>query len=258
MTGWGALESELDAWAAASKRATLWWRDDDAAADCPALEKLLALAEGEKVPLAIAAIPAELREAAVARINASPAPGLAVLQHGYAHSNHAREGEKKIELGGANPAPECTAHLHIGREILLERFTERFLPALVPPWNRIDPGLIKQLPALGYTSFSTYGARQSRQPAPGLKQINCHIDILNWRQDASFLGEAEVLKLVCDHLEARRLGDVDADEPSGLLSHHLRQDELAWQFLAEFLARTAAHPGTEWLNPGALFGEVTS
>ncbi len=253
MTSWQRLDSELEAWAAVGKRATLWWRDDDAAEDCPALERLLTLAEAEAAPLVIAAIPAALREAAVARINASQAPGLAVVQHGYAHTNHAREGEKKIELGGANPAPQCIAHLHMGHEILSGRFPKRFLPTLVPPWNRIDPALLGQLPALGYTAISIYGARQSAEPEAGLKQINCHIDILNWRQDAVFLDEAEVLKLACNHLEARRNNQVDVDEPTGLLSHHLRHDEAAWRFLEKFVGRTAVHPAAQWLRPTTLF-----
>ena len=56
------MDGELEAWAAAGKRATLWWRDDDAAEDSPALEKLLTLAEKEAVALVIAVIPAALRE----------------------------------------------------------------------------------------------------------------------------------------------------------------------------------------------------
>ena len=258
MTSWTTLDGELEAWAAAGKRATLWWRDDDAAEDSPALEKLLTLAEKEAVALVIAVIPAALREAAAARINASAAPGLAVVQHGYAHTNHARDGEKKIELGGANPADECLAHLHMGREIMSRRFPERFLPALVPPWNRIDPALIKQLPALGYATLSTYGARPTAAPKSGLKQINCHIDILNWRQSAAFLGESETLELACTHLRARRLGEVDADEPTSILSHHLRQDDAAWRFLAEYLDRTAAHPGATWPRPTTFFAAAAS
>ncbi|MEK9660397.1 MAG: hypothetical protein VW644_01455, partial [Alphaproteobacteria bacterium] len=40
---WDALAAELDVWAAAGRTATLWWRDDDADAASPALERLLAL-----------------------------------------------------------------------------------------------------------------------------------------------------------------------------------------------------------------------
>ncbi|MBT3171413.1 MAG: hypothetical protein HN333_08285 [Rhodospirillaceae bacterium] len=255
MSSWQALDSELDAWAEAGRCATLWWRDDDAAEDCPALEKLLNLAETAAVPLVLAVIPAALREAAVMRINnSSQAPNIAVVQHGYAHTNHARDGEKKIELGGGNPAKDCRAHLHMGQDILVQHFGARLLPVLVPPWNRIDPALVPALAKMGYAVLSTYGARESEPLKTGPQRINCHIDILNWRQGAVFLGEPETLELACAHLRARRLAEVDADEPTGLLSHHLQQDAAAWQFLADFFKRTLAHPAAAWPDPATLFG----
>src|SRR5216684_8019215 len=52
---WLDLERELDAWRAAGRSATLWWRDDDAVRPTPALDRLLAIAAG--VPLALAVIP---------------------------------------------------------------------------------------------------------------------------------------------------------------------------------------------------------
>ena len=256
MSSWQALDDELAAWAAAGQRATFWWRDDDAAEDCPDLAQLLDLAETTAVPLVIAAIPATLRDAAVARIDASTAPQLAIVQHGYAHTDHARGGEKKIELGGTNRAQECRAHLHMGFEILSERFGARFLPTLVPPWNRIDPALIDHLPAVGYRTLSTYGARKAARTKFGLKQINCHIDIVNWRQGAAFVGEAAALELACTHLRARRQNEVDMNEPTGLMSHHLRQDAAAWQFMAAFFAHLSGHPGAHWPKPTALFGKA--
>ena len=38
---WDRLEREIDAWAAAGREATLWWRDDDAVAATAELERLL-------------------------------------------------------------------------------------------------------------------------------------------------------------------------------------------------------------------------
>ena len=252
MTGWPDLDDELGAWAEEGRRAGLWWRDDDAAQDTPALRRLLDLAGGDAPALVMAVIPATLNEAAAERISAGQ--NWWVVQHGYAHANHARESEKKIELGGGHPAELCESQLREGRAILSARFSDKFLPALVPPWNRIAPELIPRLAALGYAAISTYGARDTTEPESGLKRINCHIDILNWRAGAAFLGEDAALTLACNHLKARRLGAADAGEPTGLLSHHLQQDEAAWRFLAEFFVRTAEHPGAHWVEPTALFG----
>ncbi|HJN61376.1 MAG TPA: polysaccharide deacetylase family protein [Alphaproteobacteria bacterium] len=254
MSDWRALDEELRALAGAGRRAGLWWRDDDAAEDSPALARLLDLAGGAAPAPLLAVIPAMLSEAAAARIDGSTGAGaeLRIAQHGYAHANHARDNEKKIELGGSQPVHECIAQLRAGSALLSERFAKRFLPLLVPPWNRIAPALIARLPALGYAALSTYGGRAAALPVNGLKRVNCHIDILDWRAGAAFLGEAEALRLACQQLAARRLGDGDADEPIGLLSHHLRHDEAAWRFLAEFFARTQAHPGAHWIAPADL------
>ena len=262
MTSWQALDDELRAWAGDGRRAGLWWRDDDAAEDSPALQQLLGLAGGDAPPVVIAVIPATLSDAAAERIaagtDAGARQGRWVVQHGYAHANHARDNEKKIELGGSHPAALCESQLRAGLALLSERFREQFLPMLVPPWNRIARDLIPRLPALGYAAISTYGARDVAQAETGLSRVNCHIDILNWRQGAVFVGEAEALKLACEHLAARRRGTADADEPTGLLSHHLRQDKAAWRFLAEFFARTTDHPGAEWIAPADLFGAGTA
>ena len=254
MTSWQTLDHELCAWAEEGRRAGLWWRDDDAAEDSPALRQLLDLAGGDTPPVVIAVVPARLSDATAERISAGAGQSCWVAQHGYAHANHARDNEKKIELGGIHPAALCESQLRTGLALLSSRFRAQFLPMLVPPWNRIAAALIPRLPALGYTAISTYGAREAAQAETGLNQINCHVDILNWRQSAVFVGEAEALRLACEHLSARRHGTADATEPTGLLSHHLCHDKTAWRFLAEFFARTIDHPGAQWIAPPDLFG----
>jgi hypothetical protein len=50
----------------------------------------------------------------------------------------------------------------------LERlFGSRVLPVLVPPWNRIAPGLVPALPEIGYRGLSTFGIRGGFRPYPG-------------------------------------------------------------------------------------------
>jgi hypothetical protein len=247
VTSWRDLDAELDAWAETGRHAEFWWRDDDAAEDAPALARLLDLAKA--APLAIAAIPATLSDAAAARIAAAP-PDCRVLQHGYAHANHARDGEKKIELGGSNAPDACERQLRDGFAALGERFGKKFLPVLVPPWNRIDAALIPRLPALGFRAISTYADHR----VEGLGQLNCHVDILDWRAGAVFVGEDTALALACTHLAAKRRGDADAGAATGILSHHLRHDDAVWHFLAAFFARIAGHPGARWRSPAELFG----
>jgi hypothetical protein len=62
---WCDLVDELDRWEEAGRVAQLWWRDDDAVAPTPALDRLLDVAAG--IPLSLAVIPAEMvRELATA------------------------------------------------------------------------------------------------------------------------------------------------------------------------------------------------
>ena len=56
------------------------------------------------------------------------------------------------------------------------------------------------------------------------------------------------------HLAARRTGDADREEATGLMTHHLVQDDDTWQFVEQFIALTKAHPATEWLAANDVFG----
>lgn len=252
MSDWRPLDQELDRWAAAGRKATLWWRDDDAGAPSAALERLLDLAARSGQPLALAVIPDRAEAALAERLSEQPSD-IAVLQHGFAHRNHAAEDEKKCELTAPRQRPETPAELQRGQEILKALFGARALPVLVPPWNRIDPEMTAALPALGFNGLSTYKARKQPQPQPGLQQVNCHLDILQWRPERRFLGLGEAVALLTDHLRARRDGAADPAEPSGILSHHAVHDEAAWGFLEDLLDRLARHPAVHFMPAADAF-----
>ncbi len=163
---WAGLTGELDRWAEAGRAATLWWRDDDAAELTPALERLLDLSAGSGVPLALAVIPGQMSPELPARLAGSE--GVSVLQHGWRHVNHARPGEGGWELGDHRPLEQVSEDLASGHRRLADAFGARFLPVLVPPWNRISARVTERLPALGFLGFSTFGARareERRSPA---------------------------------------------------------------------------------------------
>lgn len=255
MTDWGDLDRELEAWGRADETATLWWRDDDAVAPTPELDRLLeqaALAADRPLPLSLAVIPARATSALAQRL--AQCPHVAVLQHGYAHANHAPEAAKKMELGPHRPIASVLAELQTGRKRLADLFDNRVLPALVPPWNRIDAAVTRRLPEIGIAGLSTYGPRPAREAAPGVGQVNTHVDILAWRGARGFIGETAALDLLIRHLGQRRRREVDPSEPTGLLTHHLVHDEAAWRFLTTLLPRTAGDPRARWLAGGDVFG----
>jgi len=252
VSGWDGLQAELDAWAAAGREAQIWWRDDDAAAPSPALERLLELAAGQAVPLALAVIPAKA-EAALADLLDGQAAETTVFQHGFAHANNARSGAKKCELVDPQARPAILDELRRGRDSLTARCGRRFLPVLVPPWNRIAAALLPRLPGLGFSGLSTYKARAATEAAPGLTQVNCHLDLMQWRPERRFLGTEAALDLLRGHLAAKRQGTADPGEPSGILSHHQVHDGAAWDFLGELLARLAGHRAVRLLPAAAVF-----
>jgi hypothetical protein len=244
MSDWDALTQELDRWPAGE--ATFWWRDDDATARSPALARLIALGPQ---PLAIAAIPARAETALAGLVDETR---IDVLQHGYDHVNHEPAGEKKAELGSARPADAVIEALRRGRRRMDELFGPRFLPVIVPPWNRIADGVVACLTQAGFRGLSAYRARP-RLSSPGLRRVNTHVDILDWRQGGRFLGRSAVIALVVAHLAARRRGEADPAEPTGLLTHHARMDDDAFAFTRALLKQLASYPAVQWRAARDIF-----
>ena len=242
MTGWVELQAALDAALARGDPIRIWWRDDDAGRDDAALPRLLELAECHELPLALAVVPLWLESGAQARIAASR--HATVLQHGFAHADHAPPESRSIELGGRG-LDAVVAELARGRAMLEDAFGCAFLAVLVPPWNRLDDGLISRLGDCGFVGLSTFGRRARPEAAPGIAQINAHLDPVDWRGTRLFVGEAAAL--------TRLIAVLDADEPIGILSHHLTMDEAGWAFLDRLLGVLAAHPSTRLCPVAELF-----
>ncbi|HEY0837694.1 MAG TPA: polysaccharide deacetylase family protein, partial [Azospirillum sp.] len=204
-----------------------------------------ALAARAGVPLALAVVPAHATAGLVQAVAESP--HVTVLQHGWAHADHAAPGGKKIELGGTHPPDSVLAELAAGRERLAALFGARFVPALVPPWNRIAPPVAERLTAFGFTGLSTF------KPRTAPFQVNTHVDPVDWRDGGCFAGEAAALDAALAHLRTRRSGVVDPAEPTGLLTHHLAMDDATWAFTERFVDETRGHPAARWVATVEIF-----
>ena len=60
--------------------------------------------------------------------------------------------------------------------------------------------------------------------------------------------------IIVRHLAARRSGAADAEEPTGLLTHHLQTDAPGWAFLEELMDRTAQQRCARWIGLESLMG----
>jgi hypothetical protein len=250
VSGWPDVADELARWREAGLSARLWWRDDDAADDEPALDRLFSLRREVQVPLALAVVPARATPALAACLAGEPEVDL--LQHGYAHTNHAGPAEKnKCELGLQRPAMQVLGELATGWLALERLFGKRPLAVLVPPWNRIAPALLPALPEIGFAGLSTFANRPSAEPVKGLRQVNTHVDLVDWRGGRGFVGEqAGLAALVKALANSRAAGTA---EPIGILSHHLAMDEGAWDFLRSFWGRANEMPGVQTCAAHELF-----
>lgn len=249
MTGWRALTEELDCWAADGRTASFWWRDDDAAAATPALDRLLGLHRTSGIPLALAIIPVQAEAGLAARLRSERR--VVALQHGYAHRNHAPSSEKKSEFPHNRSLDERLGDMRAGQARLRGLFDPaQLLPVFVPPWNRLAPDALPAMSALGYTAVSAFQARDRYWAAPGLATLNTHIDPIDWHGTDNAAAAERSLAAAGAHLRAMRAGE-QALQPLGLLTHHLRHDETVWAFAAAFLSRTAAHPAVRWLDARA-------
>ncbi len=245
---WSDLAAELDLWAAAGLTASFWWRDDDAAAPSPALDRLLDLRDLVDCPLALAIIPAQTGPALAKRLHA--ANGIVALQHGYAHANHSVAPDKKSELPATRALAERRADLQKGLALMQAHFADCRLPILVPPWNRLGEDLLPHLPALGFTAVSGFKSRPQYWAAPGLAWLNTHIDPIDWHGNDPAAATARSLTAGRDLLRAMRQGACPL-QPVGLLTHHLRHCEAVWAFLARLFDATAGHPAVRWLDAGS-------
>ncbi len=247
---WDWLRRELDRWHESGRSATFWWRDDDATEPSAELERLLQLSDSRASALALAVIPALASpELALCLQGYSQ---VSVLQHGYSHQSHAAAGARKLELGGERETAQILDDLGKGFAIMQDQFGESFTPVLVPPWNRIDERVLGELAGIGFAGLSTMRVRRRASPAPGLLQVNTHLDPVNWRR-GGFIGLYPAVAILVQHLLARRTGYRDIAEPTGILSHHKVQNEAVWRFLDELIGFLRDHPAVSWMDSAAIW-----
>lgn len=241
-SAWQAFEEDLARLRDAGRAPLFWWRDDDAGAPTAEIGRLLELSAASAVPLALAVVP-EAAQPALFRMLHSR---VAVLQHGSDHRNRAGPGEKKTEFPAAEREEQALQRIAAARERLESVAGTWLLPVLAPPWNRLRGSLAVRLPEAGLRGLSTYGPRAAALPAPGLRQVNTHVDIVAWSAGRGFIGEAQALDA------ARRQLALQTGEPTGWLTHHAAHEPASWTFL-ERLFELTRRCGASWAHPAQVF-----
>jgi hypothetical protein len=222
----------------------VWWRDDDAGRFDKKLDGLLGLAAETGRSLGLAVVPAWLDGKTTQLVRS--VPNVQVLQHGWAHVDHAASGQKSIELGGTAEPGVCRADLRRGVALLEASFGKRFLPVMVPPWNRIDDARLGELASLGFRGISTF-ADDARGASHALAHVNTHVDLIDWHCTRRMKPLAQLV----DELEARLAKP--GCRVVGLLTHHLNMtlDDMA--MLRQFFCHVDRIGQCRWTSPEDLF-----
>jgi hypothetical protein len=237
---WSDLVIELDRWEEAGLEARLWWRDDDAVTPTPELDRLLGIAAG--APLGLAVIPADAAADLAAVLD--PFPLVVVLHHGWCHANHARGGKKSEYPADRHPV-DIAEELDEGRQRLRSLFGARALPVFVPPWNRFAERFVPLLREAGLSTLSQMAPRKNKPP-PGVIIADVHLDVVAWHEDRKFIGVNAALGRLIAELRARR----ESDDPGaiGVMTHHLVMDRATEDFMARLDGTIAAHWAARWAD----------
>ncbi len=248
---WRRLNKLLERSEASGRHLDLWIRDDDAAEDTPELRKFLSLLAKHGVPAALAAIPAAV--SASLALLLEDHRQIAILQHGYAHNNHAPDGEKSAEFGPHRALAEMELDVARGWKRLDDAFGSRALPVFVPPWNRIAPDLALRLPSIGILGLSTFGLAGEAAANADVLQRNSEWDPIDWRGHRGLKPRALVLDQLCDLIETRLGQEGSGVQPIGLLTHHLIHDGWLHEFLSELVSRLAQSRSVRFLAAAQVF-----
>lgn len=241
------VTAELAIWRDEGLILPVWWRDDDATKPTPALERLFDLTRRHAAPLHLAVIPEPATAELAAAVSAQA--DVFALPHGWNHSNYAPGGEKKAEFGAHRPLDTMLAEVARGWQRIETLFDDRALPMLTPPWNRIAPEVVAQLPSIGLRAISTYKPRPARFAAPGLLRVNVHLDPFAKDSHGVLRDPPRLADKVAANLRDRRAGTSDRDEPFGLLTHHIMHEERHWAFFEAVLEMLAESGVARWTPP---------
>ncbi len=247
MANWHILDEELAIWRDQGLSFPLWWRDDDAIAPTPQLDQLSDLSERLGISVHLAIIPRDATSELASYM--AQRPNLIPVVHGWAHENHAPPEEKKSEFRLHRPMETILQDAEAGTTRLRSLFPDSLRPMFVPPWNRIAPEIAARLPDLGYGILSTATPRTSVQAAPGLEQVNTHIDPIDWRGSRGLADPDALVEKTTALLRDRREGRADNGEPLGVLTHHLVHDQDIWAFTEALLKHLLDGPATLWTAP---------
>lgn len=220
-----------------------YFRADDIGAGGRPFEALCALFREHGIPLAMAVVPAWLSDSRceqLFRVAPLDEPLWNWHQHGWRHVDWQRTGTKS-EFGDGRPYEKQFRDISQGQKKMNSIFGEHLLHVFSPPWNRLCPTTIKVIQALQFKGISMMGPfPRGVKTGNDLKNLRIQVN-LHSRKGRD--GEGD-FRLLCHELTSwtgRR-------EPVGIMLHHQRMNDFAFQFLHELLHLLKHQVGARFLS----------
>ncbi len=210
-----------------------FFRADDIGVPSRRFFRLMDLFAGFNLPLNLAVVPAWITRArweSMALYHTRYPELFCWHQHGWRHMNHEPSG-KKQEFGPARSRHVLEDELAKGKMALDNIIKDRFSLFFTPPWNRCSMETMKLLSSMGFRGISRH--LNSRPPAPaGLAEFPAGVD-LHTRKETSFT-------LAWDHVFSE-IRQGMATGMCGIMLHHMRMNDKAFEFLECLLEQVAQH-----------------
>ncbi len=214
--------------------AKIFFRADDIGVPGEQFSKLIQLFTTNKIPLCLAVVPTWLTENRLTTLQQDTGKGNTQWcwhQHGWLHRNHETEG-KKQEFGPSRPPAAQIADLRKGKNRLEQILGGNFALYFTPPWNRCSSDTLEGLQMLGFHAVSR--SQNAKPPAPeNFPDIQVNID-LHTRK------EKDPQKCLHDLLTEITHGITSGT--GGIMIHHQRMNQAAFDFLALFLQVISSTP----------------
>lgn len=237
---WSELRETLRGARGAGRRIPVFFRDDDAIDDRPALRDLLALFCSRRVAINLEVIPGLLTSAGAKLLGETAAahPELIGLnQHGWRHENHEATG-RKSEFGQSRNFDQQHRDISAGRQAMAEAFGDHFFPVFTPPWNRCTAVTHDVLTSIGFAAISDLGpnigpdlgsdiGHKKNGLVNGLVRLPATLDIIDWKSSR----DLRPVEWLLDQLQQQ----IEAGKQIGIMLHHQVMSPTAFDFVAQLV-----------------------
>ena len=229
------LREVLDQGTRQNRKINVFFRADDIARVDESFSRLMHLFLSSRTPLCLAVVPGWLEENEWKEMQQFNPVNSSWCwhQHGWSHTNHEAHG-KKNEFGPSRSRDDVFHDLDKGRKHLTALLGDLFYPVFTPPWNRCSTFTLELLEKLDFRAVSrSLHAKPLYQGK--LPDLAINVD-LHTRKEKDW--QEGWNQLLTDFRLAACSGRI------GLMLHHLKMNDAAFEFLSFLLSLLHENPAT--------------